>query len=136
MDPGTDPVPSILLVEDDEETLKILAAIIPIKYPDFAFHTASNGRTGLELFKTHMPDIVVTDINMPELSGVQMAGKIRAIKPGAKIIVLTADTGNTTLEDAVGNGFDIDFYIAKPVDFVVLFAAIEQCLGEIGQLAL
>ncbi|HXE95530.1 MAG TPA: response regulator [Dongiaceae bacterium] len=135
MNPETDPMPliSILLVEDDNDTLEILAAIIPVKFPDVALHTAVNGKTGLELFKTHLPDIVVTDINMPEIGGVQMVGRIRAIKPDAKIIVITADTGKATLEDAVGEGFEIDHYIMKPIDFGVLFAAIEQCLGKIAQ---
>lgn len=123
----------MLIVEDDKDTLKILATMIPIKFPELSLHTAVNGRTGLELFKTHMPDIVITDINMPELSGVQMAGKIRAIKPDVKIIVLTADTGKATLEDAVGKGFEIDYYIMKPVNFGPFFAAIEQCIGEIKQ---
>lgn len=135
MKPGTNPVPSIsiLLVEDDQDTLKVLATIFPIKFPDIALHTAINGRAGLELFKTHLPDIVVTDINMPEMGGVQMADRIRAIKPETKIVVLTADTGKATLEDAVGEGFEVDHYITKPVNFGILFAAIEQCIDEIAQ---
>jgi YesN/AraC family two-component response regulator len=128
----TKPSISILFVEDDKATLDIFASIIPVKYPDVTLHTANNGKTGLELFKTHMSDIVVTDINMPEMGGMQMAGKIRAIKPGVKIIVLTADTGKAALENAVGEGFEIDHYILKPVNFGQLFAAIEQCLGEIA----
>jgi YesN/AraC family two-component response regulator len=68
---------------------------------------------------------------MPEVNGVLMADNIRAIKPGTKFIVLTGDTGKLTLEASVGNGFEINHYIAKPVDFQELFAAIEQCVGEI-----
>jgi YesN/AraC family two-component response regulator len=134
MKPRTNPMPSIsiLLVEDDSDTLEVLAKIFPIKFPDVALHTAINGRAGLELYKTHTPDIVITDVNMPELSGVQMADKIRAIKPDVKIIVLTAKTGKASLEHAVGEGFEIDHYILKPVNFGILFAAIEQCIGEVA----
>jgi YesN/AraC family two-component response regulator len=135
MKPETNPnAPiSILLVEDDTATLGILASILPIKFPDVTLYTANNGISGLELFKTRFPGIVVTDINMPEMGGVQMADKIRAIKPDAKIIVLTADTGKIILEEAVGEGFEIDHYIMKPVNFDILFAAIEQCISEIKQ---
>ena len=129
---NTRPSISILFVEDDKTTLDIFATIIPVKYPDVTLHTANNGRAGLELFKTHMSDIVVTDINMPEMGGVQMAEKIRAINPEAKIIVLTADTRKGTLESAVGDGVVIDYYIMKPVNFEMLFVAIEQCIGEIN----
>jgi YesN/AraC family two-component response regulator len=61
------PALSILIVEDEPGTLELLTAIITMKYPDLVLHTAGNGRIGLELFKTYTPDIVVTDINMPEM---------------------------------------------------------------------
>ena len=129
----TNPSISILLVEDDNTTRDLLGSIITLKFTDVALHTAGNGRTGLELFKTHTPDIVITDINMPEMGGVQMAGKIRAIKPDTKLIVLTGNTEKAALEHADGEGLEIDHYILKPVDFRMLFAAIEKCLGELAQ---
>jgi len=80
---------SVLLVEDVNVTLDLLTIILAKKFPDVAFHTAINGRKGLELFKSHLPDVVITDINMPEMCGVQMSGKIRAINPDTKFIVST-----------------------------------------------
>jgi YesN/AraC family two-component response regulator len=124
---------SILLVEDDMATRELLSSIITMKYPDNVLHSAINGRTGLELFNEHLLDIVITDINMPEMGGVHMAGKIKAIKPDTKIIVLTANTGKINLDQAEGEGFEIDHYILKPVDFKMLFAALDQCLGEFAQ---
>jgi len=124
------PYISLLIVEDDDESREILVAILSRKFPDVTVYSAHNGRSGVDLFKTHMPDIVITDINMPEMSGVQMAGKIRAARPDTKLIVLTADTGKATLEDSVGKGFEVDHYILKPVDFGELLAAIEQCIAE------
>jgi len=127
------PAVSILVVEDEAITLEFLVVTLAKKYPDVTIHKALNGRTGLELFKTHRPDIVITDINMPDISGVQMADKIREIKPETKFIVLSGDTGKLSLEASIGNGLKIDHYIEKPVDFLDLFEAIEQCFGEIGQ---
>jgi YesN/AraC family two-component response regulator len=128
--PDLNPTISILLVEDDNDTREILAGILPRKFPDVTVYSANNGRTGLELFKTHTPDIVITDINMPEMSGVQLADKIRASKVDTKLIVLTGDTGQAALESAVGKGLEVDYFILKPVNFGELFAAIEQCITE------
>ena len=124
---------SILLVEDELDTLKVLSTIFAMKFPDVALHTANNGRTGLELFKTHRPDIVITDVNMPEMGGVQMAERILAIKPDTKFIVLSGDAAGLVLQDSTGEEFEVGHYIAKPVSFTELFATIEQCLDEITQ---
>lgn len=123
----------MLLVDDEQAALKVLTTVFSMKYPHVALHTASSGRTGLELFKAHTADIVITDVYMPEMGGVQLVEKIRAIKPDTKFIVLSGDTGKETLEAFIGEGFEIDHYIVKPVSFSALFAAIEQCLGEIAQ---
>lgn len=135
MESGSNMMPSIsiLLVEDTNATLELLSIIIPKKYPGVALHTAGNGRTGLEIFKTYTPDIVITDINMPEMGGVQMAVKIRAIKPDTKFIVITGNSGKLALQDSDGKEFEFDHYIVKPVRFEALFVAIEQCLAEIAQ---
>jgi YesN/AraC family two-component response regulator len=124
---------SILLVEDEAVTLELLAIILPKKYSGVLLHTASNGRTGLDVFKTHTPDIVITDFNMPEMSGGHMVAEIRAIKPNTKLIVITGDAGQLALEDSAKKGFTFDHFIAKPVVFQALFTAIDQCLREIAQ---
>jgi len=123
---------SILLVEDEELTLKPLTTILIKKFPHITLHTAINGKTGLELFKTYMPEIVITDINMPGMDGLQMTGKIRAIKPGTKFIVITSGTKELTLETSVEKEFKIDHYIVKPVSLAALFAAIEHCLDDVA----
>jgi len=122
---------SILVVEDEAITLEFLVTTLAKKYPNVTLYQALNGKTGLELFEVHTPYIVITDINMPGMSGGQMAGKIRAIKPDTKFIFLTGDTGKLSIEAAVGNGFKIEHYIDKPIDFWDLFFIIEKCIGEI-----
>jgi len=128
-----DPSLSILLVEDEEITLKLLATILAKKFSDVILYTAINGKAGLELFESRMPDIVITDINMPEMSGMQMANKICAIKPDTKFIVITGDTGTLVLQESVSKGFKFDHFIVKPLVFSDLFAMIEQCRGDIAQ---
>jgi YesN/AraC family two-component response regulator len=89
-------------------------------------YTAVNGKLGLDLFKTLTPDIVITDINMSEMCGVQMAENIRALSSDTKILAITGKNS-----DEIRHAFD--HVITKPVDLSQLFAAVEQCVGEIEQ---
>jgi len=128
---------SILFVEDDEMILTIQASILAARFPDVMLYTAVNGRLGLELFKMHRPDIVITDINMPEMCGVQMSAHIRTIKPDTKFIAITGKTGEArkngkfVLQNSDKMEFDFDHIIVKPVDIQELFATVEQFLGGI-----
>jgi len=141
MESGTDPNASIsiLFVEDDELILKIQVSILTSKFPDVVFYTAINGRTGLELFKAHTPEIVLTDINMSEMCGVQMSQAIQAIRPDTKVIAITGRSGETgangkfILRNPDGIVVVFDHVIIKPVDLSELFAVIETCIADIRQ---
>jgi CheY-like chemotaxis protein len=130
---------SILVVEDDEVILELQSSILAVRFPDVMLYTAINGRLGLELFKAHMPDLVITDINMSEMCGVQMAENIRAIKPETKIIAITGRSGETSvngnsiMRNSGEKTIGFDHVIVKPVDLPELCGVIEQCIGEIEQ---
>lgn len=123
---------SILFVEDDELILELQASILAAKYPDTVLYTALNGRLGLELFKKYAPEIVLTDINMAEMCGVQMATAIRALKPDTRIIAVTGKSEKSFLQNSGAKEFEFDHVIVKPVVLTELFAAIEQCMGELA----
>jgi len=125
-DSKTRAVHSALLVEDDTDILEIQTTVLRKKFSHVVFHSAVNGRLGLELFRSLSPDIVITDINMAEMCGVEMSNCIRAIKPDTKFIALTGKNPDEIR-------FEFDHYILKPVLFQDLFAAIEQCIGELVQ---
>lgn len=128
---------SILFVEDDAMILELQVSVLKVKFPDVVLYTAVNGRLGLELFKVHTPDIVLTDINMSEMCGTQMSEHIRALKPDTKIIAITGksaepgESGKFILRDSDGKTFEFDHVIIKPVDLSELHAAIERCIVEI-----
>ena len=81
---------SLLLVEDDKLAREMVARMIALEFTQCTIYTAENGKKGLELFRKHTPDLVVTDINMPEMDGIEMARAIKAINPDATYIVLSA----------------------------------------------
>jgi PAS domain S-box-containing protein len=120
---------SILYVEDDPDNRDLFARMIPMKYPDVEFLVAENGRTGLDLFEEHLPDIVITDINMPVMDGVTMSAGIKAIQPDAVIIIVSAYCDANYLLKAIDIG--INHYILKPIDYKKLFSTIDKCISGI-----
>ena len=126
---NSSPALSLLVVDDDKMARDVLSLMIAREFPNFSIYFAENGRTGVELFKEHTPDIVITDISMPVMDGIQMAGEIKYIKDDTKIIVLTGyceiDYSSKISE------FGIKECIMKPIVFKRLFAAIEKCIVEI-----
>ena len=125
------PALSLLVVEDDKVASGSICLMIARKFPDVAIHVAGNGKQGVELCKEQMPDIVITDINMPGMDGIRMAEEIKAMKADTKFIVLTGYSDKEHLDKFSEIG--VNAYIVKPIEFVKLFAAIEKCLAEITQ---
>ena len=122
---------SILCVEDDTTTRKKLHNVLTKKYPDIVVYCAKNGADGLSLFKEYRPKIIISDISMPVMDGIQMATAIRSLDPEAFIIVLTAFSDTAFLLKAIEIG--IDQFILKPVDLERLFGVITNHINNISQ---
>ena len=119
---------SLLIVEDDKAACDIVTRMVALKFPGCTIYTADNGITGLELFREHTPDIVITDVNMPVMDGAELVREIRSIKERATYIVLTAYSSKVVLEKF--KDIDVCAYLLKPINFEELFAAIERCSVE------
>ena len=120
---------SIMIVEDDVDARETLCLMVKMKNPDASIYSAENGSIGMDLFKKHTPDIVITDVNMPVMNGIDMAGEIKSIKADTKFIVLTAYNEKIFFQKFSEIGFSS--YILKPIEFKKLFVAIEKCIAEI-----
>ena len=114
---------SLLYVEDDPATREQLGFLL--KRSVSKLYVAANGRQGIELFRAHAPDIVITDIMMPVMNGLDMAREIRKQNPDCQIIVLTAYSDTGYLLDSISIG--INHYIQKPVDLGKLTQSISAC---------
>lgn len=113
---------SILYVEDSyvnrEYTLKILEQ----RFPDII--TAEDGQQGLELFEKHRPDIVITDVRMPVMDGITMAGKIKEIQHDAPIIITSAFGDREVLMQSIRTG--VTRFIMKPIHMQELLATLDE----------
>jgi len=113
----------VLYVEDDNDTRKQFSEFL--SRPVGTLITAANGLEGLEAFSRHSPDIVITDILMPQMDGLSMASKIRDISPTVPIVAVTAFEQTDYLMRAINIG--IDKYVTKPVNSYLLFEGLLEC---------
>ena len=115
---------SALYVEDDSATRDEVTPFLEQRVREVL--TAENGRDGLALYRQKQPDLVITDIRMPAMDGLQMAREVRDAYKGALIIVTTAHSDASSLLDAIDIG--IDQYVVKPLNMKKFAAAIEKCV--------
>lgn len=103
---------TVLCVEDDIVTLQRLQFYFKKIFKEV--YTAKNGAQGLAKFKSLNPDIVVTDIQMPGLDGLDMTDQIKMINSLAKVLVVSAYDDKDYLIKSLNIG--VDGYIKKPID--------------------
>ena len=106
----TRPSPTVLVVDDEAgilETLRIL-----LKNEGFTAITALGGKAGLDALRTSSPDIVLTDIRMPTISGIEVLTAARAQDPQLPVVLMTAQASMQSAIQAVNEG--AFHYIQKP----------------------
>lgn len=119
--------PVVLLVEDDEEVLEMLVGIFS---PLYQVHQAVNGQQGLEMACELHPDLIVSDVMMPVMSGKEMCYKIKNNLELAYIpvVLLTAQASEDyTIE---GYMFGADDYIVKPFNVKLLLTRCQNLLNS------
>jgi two-component system response regulator RegX3 len=114
---------TILVVEDEPTLRETLAEAL--ESDGFTVVQAGDGRAALERFKAHQPDLVLLDLMLPELSGLEVARHIRA-ESGVPIVMLTAR--DAEVDKVVGLELGADDYVTKPFSFRELSARIRAVL--------
>lgn len=114
---------SMLYVEDERVTREQVSRILQRLVTEL--HVAENGREALDLYIEKRPDIILTDIMMPIMNGLELAREIRKINRDSQIIMLTAYSDTEFLLECISLG--VNQYVQKPVDFGHLTSAIESC---------
>lgn len=117
----------VLVVEDHTDTRELIAMLLNLE--GYAVATAADGQQGISQASLQQPDIIITDINMPNLTGTEMIRRLRDLPEfsSVPIVVLTA-YGNDVALDAMTSG--ANKALAKPVDFDLLVGAIKDLLHE------
>jgi CheY-like chemotaxis protein/nitrogen-specific signal transduction histidine kinase len=119
----------VLLVDDADDTLDVLQEVL--QHSGAIIMSASNARTALALLEREQPDVIVSDIGMPDIDGFELMRRIRRRSAGAggaiPAIALTAFTRQDDRNKAMQAGFND--YLAKPVEPGSLVAQIAQAVG-------
>ncbi len=115
---------AVLYVEDDDETRAVMAEFLGMKINKV--YAASNGQEGIDYYKKYHPEIIITDIKMPVMNGLDMIKKIKAINPEVAFIIVTAYNEGQFLLDTIELG--VNHFLLKPIDENKLIKAIESCM--------
>jgi len=120
----------ILLVEDNEKNMKLFRDVL--RAAGYETREATTGGRAVELAIAHEPDLVLMDVQLPELDGVEALGRLRADERTASIpvLALTAQAMHGDRERFLAAGFD--GYVSKPVDIVALVDTVNVVLKSRG----
>ena len=117
----------ILVIEDDKGITDYL--IPELKHEGFETVTANTGRQGIEMFQNEKPDLILLDVMLPELNGIEVLRRIREVS-NVPIILETAR--GETIDKINGLNAGADDYIAKPFEIEELIARINAILRRVN----
>jgi two-component system cell cycle response regulator DivK len=116
--------PRILVVEDNERNMKLFCELLQAS----GYHTleARTGESAVELALEHGPDLVLMDIQLPDIDGVEALGRLRADERSATlpVLALTAQAMEGDRERFLAAGFD--GYLSKPVDIAEFVTTVKR----------
>lgn len=119
----------ILVVDDEAEVRELVAEFLEVK--GYAVITAANGLDALTAVKHYRPHLVLMDVMMPRMDGLETLRRIREADPGVGIIMLTAVEDEAIAKEAMKKeAYD---YITKPLDFGYLELVILTKLAQVDR---
>ncbi|HEY8679955.1 MAG TPA: response regulator [Candidatus Dormibacteraeota bacterium] len=116
----------ILIAEDDPLNRVLLATFL--EEAGYRVGVAANGMQALKLIRDGMPDLVITDVNMPEMNGLELCRRLRSHHKLARIPIIMLSGLTEPPEILAGYAEGADDYVGKPIDFAVLGAKIEALM--------
>ena len=118
--------PTILIIEDERSLLEILA--YNLTNEGFEVLTAADGQDGLRRAKTSVPDLVVLDLMLPGLDGLQVCRQIRSDPRTQAVRILMLTAKSEEVDEIVGFNMGADDYVAKPFKIKPLISRIKALL--------
>ncbi|HEX6124170.1 MAG TPA: sigma-54 dependent transcriptional regulator [Pyrinomonadaceae bacterium] len=120
-----------LVIDDDKVTLELLT--FQLESEGFEVVTAESGDVGLELIKQNDFDVILTDLHLPDVSGIGLVKSSKELAPQTEIIMITGDGSNDRAIEATKAG--AFWYLEKPLDFDELFELIGKAVERKRQAA-
>jgi len=118
---------NILVVDDEPQITRVLKTTLSAR--GYAIRTASDGDDALQVMKSWTPDLIITDLRMPNMNGVELCRYLR-VKSGIPIIVLSVKNEERTKVEALDAG--ADDYVTKPFSVDELLARVRAALRRVS----
>jgi len=117
----------VMIVDDEIEILDILKTFLS---KDYDVITAVNGLEAMAKFSMETPQIIITDINMPHMSGMELLKTVKEMSPFTEVILITGfKTPETSIEAQEQGAFEC---IAKPVSILYLNSLLQKAVDKIN----
>lgn len=123
--------PHILIVDDERDLVELL--VYNLSRAGFETESASTGRQALQLVARRIPDLILLDVMLPELSGTEVASRIRTNPATAHVPIIMLTAKGEDVDQIVGLSVGADDYVPKPFSVKVLLARVEALLRRAGQ---
>ena len=120
----------VVVIEDSPEIAKAISLTFHLRWVDANILSVAEGAKGIELVGTEDPDIVILDINLPDISGFEVINEIRRFSK-VPIVILTARQG--AFDELIGLESGADEYIVKPFSASTLIARVRAVLRRAGK---
>jgi two-component system alkaline phosphatase synthesis response regulator PhoP len=120
----------ILLVDDEEDILNFLS--YNLKKEGYEVYTALNGNDGIALAKKHKPHLIVLDVMMPEMDGIETCRLMRENKELANLLIVFLSARSEDYTQIAGFDSGADDYITKPIKPRVFISRIKALLRRLG----
>jgi CheY-like chemotaxis protein len=122
------PQPVVIVVDDEEVIADTLVAIL--NRSGFRAQAVYCGMAAVSQAREVRPDIIISDVVMPDISGIEVAIQVRAMLPGCKVLLFSGQAGtNDLLADARAAGYEFEV-LAKPIHPSELLAKVQPLSGS------
>jgi DNA-binding response OmpR family regulator len=115
----------VAIIEDDLNIINAINVAFEFRWPDVCIVSATNGKDGIQMVKKESPDVLILDINLPDISGFDVLKGIREFS-AVPVIILTVRADDTDVLKGLESG--ADDYVVKPFNYLTLLARVRAVL--------
>ena len=118
----------LLIVDDEQEILNMLRRNLELE--GYTVSVTTNPAEALEMMKKELYNLVITDVKMPGMSGVELLREVKRVNPLANVIIMTGYSTMSNVVECLGSGA-VDYFVKPFKDLDMVITALEQARGRV-----
>lgn len=116
----------VLVVDDEPEARKLVRKYLKLEFANTEFNEAGDGKEALEIINSWKPNVVISDVNMPKMNGIELLRRVKETTPGTQFVVFTGRDDQDTPIKALRLG--ASDYLMKPLNMEELSLAVQRAI--------